>query len=270
MSMTDLLLLVLTGLGAGFMGGLFGIGGGVIIVPALYAVFAAQGVPEAVLIKLAVGTSLATIIVTSIRSLQGHQAHGNVEWGILKSWGPWIALGAVMGAVLARVADATVLTLIFGLGLLLIGIQRMVNGGKVREGDKAQLPSIVWQRVWASGNGLFSSLMGIGGGVIGVLLLTRAGRTVHRAVGTASGFGLAIAVPGAIGYMLAGLGLTETPWTIGYVSLIGFAAVAAGSALVAPLGAKVAAHLNATILTRIFAAYLCLTGIMMIREAVWG
>lgn len=267
MSVEAVLLLMASGAFAGLLGGLFGIGGGVVVVPALYAVFGAMGVADAERIKLAVGTSLATIIVTSARSLAGHARSGRVDWAVLRVWGPFIAGGSLAGAALARVIAADVLTLVFAVGILVIAVQRLVWGrGEARAG--ATLPPVPVQAALGAGTGLLSALMGIGGGVIGVLLLTTFGRAVHVAIATAAGFGLVIAVPGAIGFMLAGQGAAVPPGSVGYVNLAGFAAVAALSALTAPLGAKLAHKLPATLLSRAFAGYLAVTGVLLLREAL--
>jgi uncharacterized membrane protein YfcA len=269
--LSSLLLLLGTGAFAGLLGGLFGIGGGVVIVPVLYAVFGAMDVSEAVRIKLAVGTSLATIVVTSARSLRAHHAAGRVEWPLLLRWAPFIAGGAAAGALLARVVSADVLTLVFALGILVIAVQRGLFGRDEARAE-ANLPPLSVQWTLAVGTGLASALMGIGGGVFGVLLLTAFGRSVHVAVATAAGFGLAIAVPGALGFALAGQGVGQgagLPWgTVGLVSLPAFAAVAAASALTAPLGARLAHGLPARVLNRTFGAYLLVTGGLLLREAL--
>lgn len=264
MTLAAALLLFGAGTAAGLLGGLFGIGGGVVVVPALYAVLTALDVPEDARIKLAIGTSLATIIVTSLRSLRAHARTGRVDAPLLRAWAPFIAVGAVLGAGLARIAPPEGLTGFFALGIGLIGVQRLLGGGGGRPG--AGLPTVPIQRTLAFGTGTLSSLMGIGGGVFGVLLLTRFGRTTHEAVATAAGFGLAIAVPGALGFLLLGGG--EGPWgTVGAVNLPAFVLVAAGSALTAPLGARLAHAVSAAVLSRGFAAYLLVTAVLLLREA---
>jgi uncharacterized membrane protein YfcA len=268
LTLAAMALLLVTGLFAGFIGGLFGIGGGIVIVPALYAVFSAFEIPDDIRIKMALGTSLATIIVTSVRSVQRHHRHGAVEWPLLRSWAPWIGGGALIGALIARIADARALTFIFGCALLAIAVQRVMSG-KMTDGS-AGLPRRRSQFALASGTGLVSSLLGIGGGVLGVIILTRAGRSVHRAIGTAAGFGLAIAVPGTIGYMISGWGQGAGMTAIGYVSLSAFAVVAIGTFLAAPIGATTASRLDSRLLTRLFAAYAALTGVLMIREGLVG
>ncbi len=268
MSLLSVLLLLGTGAFAGMLGGLFGIGGGVVIVPVLYAVFGAMGVAEAVQIKLAVGTSLATIIVTSARSLTAHAKTGQVEMALLRRWAPFIAAGAAGGAALARIVPAEALTLIFALGVLLIALQKAFGGQP--SAREASLPPPIVQYALAAATGLASALMGIGGGVFGVLILTSFGRSVHRAVATAAGFGLAIAVPGAIGFVLAGQGAPVPPGAVGYVHLVGFATLAVATAVTAPLGARLAHRLSATLLTRLFAIYLLITGLLLIRDVVAG
>ena len=267
MTLAGILLLAGAGALAGLLGGLFGIGGGVVVVPALYAVFGAAGVPETERIKLAVGTSLATIIVTSARSLAGHARTGRVEWRVLRLWGPFIAAGALAGAAAARVLSADVLSLVFAVGILGVAVQRTVLGrGEPRTG--ASLPSRAAQAALGAGTGFLSSLMGIGGGVFGVLLLTAFGRSVHVAIATAAGFGLAIAVPGAIGFALAGQGVDAAPYSLGYVNLPAFGCVAALSAMTAPLGARLTHRLPARALDRAFAAYLLVTGFLLLRDAL--
>lgn len=262
------LLLVATGLFAGFAGGLFGIGGGLIIVPVLYLILVSQGLPEAAAIKTAVATSMATIIVTSIRSVMRHHRHGNVDFALLKSWAPFMAAGAVLGAFLARVLDGQVLTGVFGAGLIIIAIQRYLNSKEQERPARLPLPMIVQHGI-AGLLGTVSSLLGIGGGVIGVLVLTRAGERVHRAVGTAAGFGLIIAIPGTLTYLLPVEAVPETiPLKVGYISVAGFLTISLGTYLAAPLGASLAARLSATLLTRIFSAYAIVTGVLLVREAL--
>ncbi|RFB06053.1 sulfite exporter TauE/SafE family protein [Parvularcula marina] len=271
MTLTAILVLVLTGLGAGFAGGLFGIGGGVVIVPALYAAFTGMGMAEDEAIKTAIATSMATIIVTSIRSVMRHHRHDNVDWPVLKAWMPGLAVGAILGSVIARYIDGQVLTGIFGAGLILLATQRLMSTRGNKQTTEGTMPSQPAQHGIAGAVGAFSSLLGIGGGVIGVLLLTQFGRSVHRAVGTAAGFGLAIAIPGTFGYLWPAATDTEVmPWRIGLVSIVGFLAIASGTFFGAPIGASTAAKLDAKLLTRIFASYAALTGILMLKEAVFG
>lgn len=254
------------GLLAGFVGGLFGIGGGVVVVPALFVVFTALGVDESVRMHLAVGTSLSTIISTSWRSLAAHTKAGAVDYDILKAWTPWITLGALAGAVAAGFANTEVLLVIFGGGLLLVAAQMGLSRPDWRVWN--ELPKGALRALIAGSIGLLSALMGIGGGAFGVTVMTLCGRPIHRAVATASGFGAAIALPAAIGYVIAGWGHEALPpWSLGYVSLPGFVALAVLTALTAPIGARLAHRLPQLALKRAFAVLLALVALNMLRVA---
>lgn len=259
--------LIVAGLGAGFIGGLFGIGGGVIIVPALYFVFTALGVDEAVRMHVAVGTSLSTIIATSWRSLSAHTKAGAVDFEILKTWTPWIAFGALLGAAAAGIANTEALLLIFGGGLLLIAAQMGLADPNWRL--FSDLPRGIGRALIAGVLGLLSALMGIGGGAIGVTVMTLCGRPIHQAVATASGFGAAIAIPAAIGYAVVGWGREGLPpWSAGYVNLAGFVFLALLTTLTAPIGARLAHRLPQLTLKRTFAVVLAVLALNMLREAL--
>jgi uncharacterized membrane protein YfcA len=273
--MMELLLLLgamlAVGLFAGFIGGMFGIGGGVVIVPTLYLVFGYLDVPDDVRIKIAVGTSLATIIVTSIRSVSTHHKHGAVDVALLRHWAPWIALGAITGAALARFIEADFLTGFFAVGILGLALQKGFFPAKEKAGadDLAPVPGGIIRAGLATITGTVSSLMGIGGGVLGVVILTGFGRTIHQAIATAAGFGLAIALPGMIGFIMSGWGAEGLPaYSFGFVSLPAFAAIAAMTFLTTPLGANLAHRLDKTLLNRIFAGYMALTGILLLRDVL--
>lgn len=254
------------GLFAGFVGGLFGIGGGAVIVPALYYVFTALGVDESVRMHVAVGTSLSTIVSTSWRSLAAHTKAGAVDYDILKSWGPWIALGAVIGAALAGFAETEALLFVFGAGLLLVSGQMAFASPEWRLFK--DLPQGPGRICTAGGIGLLSALMGIGGGAFGVTVMTLCGKPIHRAIATASGFGAAIALPATLGYVIAGWGREGLPpWSLGFVSAPGFILVAALTALTAPIGARLAHSLPQRALKRAFALFLAIVAINMLREA---
>jgi uncharacterized protein len=258
--------LAFAGLVAGFVGGLFGIGGGVVIVPALYAVFVALEVDEAVRMHVAVGTSLSTIIATSWRSLDAHRKADAVDFAVLKAWAPWITLGAILGAVAAGFADTEILLFVFGGGLLLVAAQMGLADPKWRAFP--DLPRGFARATVAGGIGFLSAMMGIGGGAFGVTMMTLCGRPIHQAVATASGFGAAIALPAALGYIAAGWerdGLP--PWSLGFVSVPGFVALAALTAITAPFGARLAHRLPQQALKRAFAAFLALIALNMLREA---
>lgn len=254
------------GLAAGFVGGLFGIGGGVVIVPALYFVFTVLGVDEAVRMHAAVGTSLSTIISTSWRSLSAHAKAGAVDFTVLRAWTPWIALGAALGAALAGIASAEALLVVFGGGLLLIAAQIGLADPNWRL--FAELPGGLLRAAIAGGLGLLSALMGIGGGAIGVTLMTLCGRPIHQAVATASGFGAAIAVPATLGYVIVGWEREGLPaWSLGFVNVPGFMLLALLTAITAPFGARLAHRLPQRTLKRAFAVALTVLALNMLREA---
>lgn len=258
--------LVAAGLFAGFVGGLFGIGGGAVVVPALFFMFAALGVDESVRMHLAVGTSLSTIIATSWRSLAAHRQAGAVDFEVLRTWGPWIMLGALAGAAVAGFASTEALLLVFGFGLLLIAAQLGLGTPNWRV--FRDLPRGVWRALTAGSLGLLSAMMGIGGGAFGVTILTLSGRPIHQAVATASGFGAAIALPAALGYAVAGWGREGLPpFSAGFVSAPGFFVLAALTMLTAPMGARLAHRLPQQSLKRAFAVFLALVALNMLREA---
>ena len=254
------------GLFAGFVGGLFGIGGGAVIVPALFYLFALLGVDEAVRMHVAVGTALSTIIATSWRSLDAHRKAGAVDFGVLKAWAPWITLGALMGAGVAGLADTEALLVVFGVGLLLIALQMGLGNPNWRIAQ--ELPGGAPRALIAGSIGAVSAMMGIGGGAFGVTLMTLCGRPIHQAVATASGFGAAIALPATLGYVLTGWGAENLPpSSLGYVNLPGFVLLAMLTALTAPIGARLAHRLPQQILKRAFAVLLALVALNMLRAA---
>lgn len=246
---------MLAGIVAGFAGGMFGIGGGIITVPVLYAVFQSLGVGEEASLKTAIGTSLSVIVVTSIRSLMTHHRAGHVDGEMLRAWAPWIALGAAAGGVLARWVSVELLTIIFAGGAIYIGYRRIFPKNRTT----AQDINLTRKRLkipLGAGTGLFSSLMGLGGGAVGVMVMTLAGRPMHQAIATSAGFGIAVAVPGVIGFMISGWGAPGLPpASFGFVNAAAFAAMAAMAAITAPMGARLAHRLNGALLSKMFGLY---------------
>ena len=236
-----------------------------LIVPALYYVFTALGVDEAVRMHVAIGTALSTIISTSWRSLAAHTKAGAVDFAVLKSWGPWIAAGALVGAGLAGLADTAVLLLVFGGGLLLIALQMGLGNPRWRLADALPTGPARAARVRSR------RVVGYDGhwrGAFGVTLMTLCGRAMHQAVATASGFGAAIALPAALVYVVVGWNADGLPpWSLGYVNLPGFVLLAGLTALTAPLGARLAHRLPQQTLKRAFAVLLALIALNMLRGA---
>jgi uncharacterized membrane protein YfcA len=255
--------LLATGVAAGLLAGLLGVGGGIVIVPVLYHLFGALGVDPAVRMHVAVGTSLATIVVTAYRSLASHRAHGAVDTELLRRWAPAVAAGALVGIVGAARLRGGALSAVFGAVALLVSAHMAFGRSGWRV---AQAPPGGPGRFAAGGGvGLLSVMMGLGGGTLGVPVLTLLGIPIHRAVGTAAGLGLVIAVPGAIGMALAGLGVPELPpGCIGYVNALGFALIVPATWWAAPHGARWAHRLPTVGLRRAFALFLGLTALRML------
>jgi uncharacterized protein len=263
-----LLAMLGAGLLAGFAAGLFGIGGGFVVVPALFIVLPLMGGMHGQYAHIAVGTSAATIVATSIRSLRSHAKRCAVEWEILRTWAPWIVAGSALGVILAGHIDGKALTLIFATGVLAMSVNFLAP----RIGDRviwSEMPTGAVRAGIAGGLGGFSSLLGIGGGTIAITVMTLCGRSIHRAIGTASGIGTLIAVPSTIGFVLIGLGQKGLPWgSLGYVNLPAALAVGCMSVLTAPLGVAAAHGLPAKPLKRIFGAYLVFIALLMFRNAL--
>lgn len=260
---------LLAGLAAGFAGGLFGIGGGVVTVPALYAAFRSIGVNDDASLKTAIGTSLAVIVVSSIRSLITHRRTGHVDGRILRAWGPWIAAGSLAGGLLARHVPAVAMTAVFAAGALFIGWRRL----SPRKGPSGKPPPDLTQKgvhiPIGIGTGFFSSLMGLGGGAIGVMVMTWSGRSMHQAIATASGFGIAVAVPGSLAFVASGLGHHDLPpLSFGFVNMPAFAVMAAMTALTAHAGAVLAHRMKGEMLSRIFGAYVLLSALALIIDTL--
>lgn len=256
------------GLAAGFAGGVFGIGGGFVVVPALLLMMPLLGGDKAQYAHVAIGTSAATIIITSIRSVMAHHKRGSVDFEILRTWAPWIVIGDGLGVLLASHVNGHVLTIIFATGVLLMSLNFLIP----QLGDKVltdEMPTGVVRLGIAGGLGTFSSLLGIGGGTIAIMVMTLCGRSIHRAVATASGIGTLIAVPSAIGFAIIGLRETGLPWgSVGFVNIPATLAIASMSIMTAPLGVAAAHALEPRMLKRTFGIYLIVISTVMFRNAV--
>lgn len=241
----------------GVLAGLFGVGGGALIVPVLYEVFGVLDVADETRMPLAVGTSLAIIIPTSIRSFLGHRARGAVDEALLRSWAIPIIIGVAIGSMIARYAPATVFQAVF---VVVAG----VNAVKLLSGTKRwdlapALPKGAGLRAYGGVIGLLSSLMGIGGGQIANIIMTLHGRPIHQAVATSAGIGVLISVPGAIGYCLAGWGQPGLPPdAIGFVSLMGLLLFVPTTILTANIGVRLAHKLSRRALELAFGVFLAI------------
>ncbi|MES2096962.1 MAG: sulfite exporter TauE/SafE family protein [Pseudomonadota bacterium] len=258
------------GIVAGFAAGIFGIGGGFVVVPALFAVLPLLGAGKGELAHVAIGTSLATIVATSLRSVQAHNKRGAVDFEMLRGWAPWIVVGVGAGVVLASRLPGHGLAAIFGVGVMLMAVHFLTPVFAGRQLATA-LPGGAARAGIAGGLGAFSSLLGIGGGTIAIIVMTLCGKSIHRAIATAAGVGFIIAVPGVIGFIIIGLGKPGLPWgSTGYVNWPSAVAITSMSILTAPLGAAAAHRLSPVLLGRIFGVYLLFIGALMIRNGVMG
>lgn len=256
-----------TGAVAGVLAGLLGVGGGIVIVPVLFILFDFLDIPAQVSMHLAVATSLATIIPTSISSARAHNKRGSIDLDLLKSWAPLIFIGALVGGILSKFLTSSSLTLIFGVIALLVSIN-MALPKKIVISET--LPgSIVGKGILPSFIGGFSALMGIGGGTLSVPILSAFSFPIHRAVGTASAFGLVIAIPAVFGFIWSGWAAElRPPYSLGYVNIPAALLIFSVSIFTAPLGAKLAHSLNPTNLKRAFAAFLFITSVRMLWVAL--
>lgn len=264
------MLLALTGAGlfAGLAAGLFGIGGGAVIVPVLYFLLSGLGY-ESSAQHVAVATSLATIIATSARSVMAHHRHGAVDWDILRGWAPWIVGGAMLGMIAAGFMSGQAMTGLFGAVALIIALQFFFGRPDWRlADDMATGPA---RAGLGGGLGALSSIMGIGGGTFGVSLMTMSGRAMHQAIGTAAGFGVAIGVPGALAAIFVGWGREGLPpGSLGYVNLPAFALISVLTVTMAPVGASLAHRLDGALLKRLFGILLAIVAMRMIYSAIGG
>jgi len=260
-------LLVAVGALAGFLGGIFGIGGGAILVPVFYECFRISGVPLDVRMPLCIGTSLAIIIPTSIRSYRAHQARGAVDMEILRSWWQPVLAGIVLGSLIARYAPERLFKIVFVMVAYSAAARLLLARESWKFGD--DLPKGPLMKAYGFFVGLLSTLMGIGGGLFANLLMTFYGRPIHQAVATSAALAALISILGAIGYVYAGwpaaahypdVAALQWPFAIGYVSIIGTALVMPTSLLVAPLGVRAAHAMSKRTLEMAFGCYLVIVG----------
>ncbi|HMS94042.1 MAG TPA: sulfite exporter TauE/SafE family protein [Tabrizicola sp.] len=258
-----LVTLLIIGAFAGVIGGLLGVGGGIVLVPAFFYAFSHLGFMGPQLMQVCVGTSMATIVVTSLRSVSAHHRKGAVDWEVLKSWGPPLALAAALGTFIAARVPSTVLQAVFGTLAGLAGLWMALCRAPRRL--RGALPSQPTRSALAGAVGFFSAMMGIGGGTFGVPLMMLYSMPIHRAVATASGFGVVIAVPSVLGFLLLPVS-DAPPWTIGAVNLPAFLVVIGTTLLTTPLGVRLAHSMNPRPLKRAFAVFLTLVALNMLRK----
>jgi len=261
------LLLVAVGALSGFLAGVFGIGGGAILVPVFYECFRLAGVPLEVRMPLCIGTSLAIIIPTSIRSYRAHRARGAVDMEVIRAWWLPVLAGVIVGSVTARYAPERLFKIVFVM-VAYSAAARLLLARETWKFDD-DLPKGPLMKAFGFFVGLLSTLMGIGGGLFANLLMTFYGRPIHQAVATSSALAVLISIPGALGYVYAGwpaashypaVAALQLPFALGYVSLIGAVLVMPTSLLTAGFGVRVAHALSKRTLEVAFGCYLLIVG----------
>ncbi|AXX92542.1 hypothetical protein CPU12_01605 [Malaciobacter molluscorum LMG 25693] len=266
--MNELLILIpiLLGSGiiAGLLAGLLGVGGGIVIVPMLYHIFMYMHIDISIAMPLAIGTSLSTIVVTSIISARSHHKKGGIDWELSKRWIPFVIFGVLLGTISSKFIDGSNLKFMFGVLLLIISINMIVSSFKTLVISN-ELPGKFRQSIFATLLGGFASMLGIGGGTLMVPLLTLFSFPIHRAVSTASIFGLIISVPATISYIIIGWNIENLPIaSTGYVNWIAFIILVPMTMFFAPFGVKLAYKLNVKQLKIAFAVFLACVGLKMV------
>lgn len=258
-----LVAMIASGAATGFLAGMFGVGGGAIIVPVLYELFRVWGVPEGARMALCVGTSLAIVVPTSIRSFRAHEKAGAVDRSVLKIWAPWLVLGVAGGAALARHAPGEFFKALF-VCFCLWNAVRLFRGKKAETKQRPLVPSLA-MKAYGVFVGAVSSLMGIGGGQLSTIFLTAHGFTIHRAIATSSGVGVLISIPGVIGFMISGWNAPGLPpLSLGFVSLVGAGLFIPASIMTAPIGARVAHRLAKRTLEKAFGTFMAVVAVRFI------
>ena len=263
-----LVVLLVIGAFAGVLAGLLGVGGGIVLVPAFFYAFQTLGYDGPQLMQMCLATSLATIIVTSVRSVHSHNQKGAVDWDILRSWAPGIAVGALVGMLVVSQLRSNTLQAIFGILALIVGVYMSFGRAEWRLGQT--MPKGPLRFILSPLVGFMSVLMGIGGGSFGVPLMSLFNTAIHRAVATAAGFGVVIAVPAVIGFLFVDMKMDVPPLTIGAINLIAFGIIIAMTLVTAPWGVKLAHSMDAKPLKRAFGVFLVLVAVNMLRKAMIG
>jgi uncharacterized protein len=259
--------LVIAGVAGGMVAGMLGVGGGIVVVPVLYHVLVLLGIDESVRMHVAVGTSLATIIPTSFSSVTAHNKKGAVDWDLLRRWAAPMVAGVLIGSALAGLASGRVLSLVFVCVAVPVALHLAFGGEDRRVANR--LPGGAGGLVLPALIGGVSTMMGIGGGTVGVPAMTLCGVPIHRAVGTASAFGVIISIPGTIGAIAAGWHAQGLPpWSFGYVNFLGFLLIAPASYFMAPVGAHFAHSTDRKRLRILFAAFIAITAGRMLWDAL--
>lgn len=261
-----IVMLLFIGAFAGVLAGLLGVGGGIVLVPAFFYAFKTLGYEGPQLMQMCLATSLATIIVTSVRSVLSHNKKGAVDWSILRTWAPGIALGALIGVMIASQLRSTALQSIFGVLAIIVGLYMSFGKSSWRLGHA--MPTGIRRLALSPLLGFMSVLMGIGGGSFGVPIMSLFNVPIHRAIATAAGFGVLIAVPSVAGFLFVQIDPQfRPPLTIGSVNLVAFVVIISVTLITAPIGARLAHSMDAKPLKRVFGIFLVLVALNMLRKA---
>ncbi len=265
--MTYILIYLGVGAVAGVLAGLLGIGGGLVIVPMLTFIFSSQGMPHEIILHVALGTSLASILFTSLSSMRSHHKRGAVVWSAVFKITPGILVGTFSGTWIASMLSTNFLKGFFGIFLIYVATQMLMG---IKPKPTRDVPGTAGIFIAGSIIGVFSSLVGIGGGTLSVPFLVWCNTKIHKAIGTSAAIGLPIAVAGTLGYVINGLG-TEglPPLSLGFVNLKVLAGIVAASVLTAPIGVRLAHSLPIDKLKRIFAVLLYVVGIKMLASILF-
>jgi uncharacterized membrane protein YfcA len=266
-AMTIVIAMAVTGAVGGLLAGMLGVGGGIVIVPVLELVLGILGVDISVRMHVAVGTSLATIVPTSVASALAHYRRQSIALSLVRRWAAWIVLGAILGTLVAGEVSSLVLYVVFAAVAFLVAIKMMLPAETFKLGS--EVPAGVAGALIPAGIGGVSAMMGIGGGTLSVPVMNLYGMPIHRAVGTSALFGVFISVPAALGFIYTGWGNAELPQgSLGFVNLIGFLLIIPATIVCAPLGARIAHALSRRTLSILFGIFLLLVALRMLSRAL--
>lgn len=253
---------VFAGSFGGILAGLLGVGGGIVIVPALYLALSAAELGEGVAMQVAVATSLATIVFTAASSSRAHYKKGAVDVALLRRWAPSVVLGVVLGSLLGAVVDGRAMVAVFAIVASLVALNMLLGRGNPSP-EPRRAPPAAWAVTGVFAGGI-SALMGIGGGTVCVPVLSYLGYDIRRAVGTSAALGLIIGLPATLVYIATGLGAEELPpFSLGYVNLLAVAVITPFTTVFARLGARIAHAIPMRVLRACFGLFLAATAIRM-------
>ena len=265
MDLSLVLILLLMGAGGGFAAGLLGVGGGMVLVPFITMIFTARGFPPALVVHMAIATSLATIMFTSLSSVRAHHLHGAVRWPIVWMLAPGIVIGSWLGPWIGKQLDTAMLALVFGLFVAFSATQMIFNR---KPSSARELPAAPGMFAVGTGIGVVAGLVGAGGGFLSVPFMTWCNVKMHNAVATSAALGFPIALAGTLSNVFFGWNEAQLPqYSLGYIYMPALAVIAAASVLMAPLGARAAHKMPVAKLKRIFAIILYLLAGYMLWKA---